>query len=152
MAQQTLAEGERVIGEAMKDGAVVLQLIETEDGADVADIWPDAPTEEEKVYRTHYDNEKDALLHFRLWVAADGWHTPESGTAVPMDVAVLGKPALAAWMRTNGCRGRSVPRETIARRLGVSEHTVSGYLTKVRNGELGGGKQHESREDLVAEN
>lgn len=53
-------------------------------------------------------------------------------TGVPVCVAVDGKPAVAAWLNV---RGES--REAIADRMGVSDRTVSEYLSRFRRRGVG---------------
>lgn len=147
MAQQTLSDGEEVRGEIMIDGQIHVQLVEADDGWRVDELWPES--EEDGRDGTLYENRKTAELHVQLW-AATGGHVHGKVTKVPLAVAKLGKPALAAWLRTGACSGIQQSASNVGDQLGVSEHTVNGYLSKVRGGKLDGGaerRQHDSRAD-----
>ena len=128
--QETISDAETVV-QTLPDGT---SLVETDDGSgSVIEEYddPDFGTVHE---RAEYDRFRDAKLHFGLWRLVGGFDRPERGSLqfVPTNVATDGKPAIAAWLYLQGGYGSPGSRRQVADRLGVSEHTVSKYLTSVR--------------------
>lgn len=133
MAQQTLDESETVTAEFSDGtrlvdtgdgGGAVIEQFGSEDAADGIEHW-----------RVDYDQWKDARLHAALWLRVDGFARPERGSLsfVPTNVVADGKAAVAAWLYLSGGNGHPVAREVVSDRLGVTDHTVSRYLSRVRD-------------------
>ena len=128
--QETISAGETV-RRTLSDGT---RLVEADDGScSVIEEYddPDFGTVHE---RAEYDQYRDARLHFGLWALVGGFDRPERGALqmVPTNIAVAGKPAVAAWLYLKGGYGYVGSRRHVADELGVSEHTVSKYLTQIR--------------------
>ena len=130
--QETLDDTEEVVGEA-SDGT---RLVYGDDGTGAVLEQYDDPDYGTVYERTEHDREKDALLHFRLWVRVNGFHRPESPSrSVPVEIATAGKPEIAAWLYLRGATGHTGTRAGVAEYMDVTEHTVSRYLSRVRNDE-----------------
>lgn len=133
MAQDTLDASEEVVAE-LSDGT---RLVRFEDsGGAVLEAWDDPDTDAEIDYhRTDYDRYKNALLHFALWFRTDGFKRPERSSYefVPTEVVAEGKDCVAAWIFLNGGSGFPGSRRVVADKLGITENTVSRYLSRVRS-------------------
>lgn len=112
------------------------ELVETEAGYAVREWHEDPDADGERAAMDYeYDRGSDATLHYALWVMCDGWRRPERShnSVIPITVATEGKPAIAAWIYLQGGVGSPGTRALAADRLNVSEHTISRYLTRVRD-------------------
>jgi hypothetical protein len=117
--QDVLDENETVVGE-LDDGARLVK-IETEQGDTRFRFEP--PHESTRPI----DDKTRAKLWFVLYALAEGFSTPSDPTHVPVDVALEGKPAVAAWLYAVGHDS-----DAVADRLGVSRKTVWDYMSRVR--------------------
>ena len=65
-----------------------------------------------------------AKLFANLWINTDDFLGNSDPDLIPVDVAIMGKPAIAAYLRiVHGCY-----QEDIAEELGVTKKTVQQYL------------------------
>jgi len=130
----TIRDSETVTDEAT-DGT---RLVRYDDGGGAVLERYDDPDFGEVDSRVEYDHYRDARLHMALWVSADRLDRPDRSALafVPTQIVALGKPYVAAWLYLNGGNGHPGARSVVAERLGVSEHTVSRYLSDVR-GKIG---------------
>jgi hypothetical protein len=76
-----------------------------------------------------FDSLNQARLAYGLWDEYGPFSDPE-GDAIPVDVAVGGQEAIAAYLRTNG--GYPQSRAYVAERMGVHKNTISNYCNRVR--------------------
>jgi hypothetical protein len=76
-----------------------------------------------------FNSLNQARLAYGLWIEYGPFAEPES-SAIPVDVAVGGQEAIAAYLRVNG--GHMNSRSYVAERMGVTEGTVSNYCNRVR--------------------
>jgi hypothetical protein len=76
-----------------------------------------------------FDSLNQARLAWGLWDEYGPFSEPE-GDAIPVDVAIGGQEAIAAYLRTNG--GYPQSRGYVADKMGVQENTVSNYCNRVR--------------------
>jgi len=109
------------------------ELVETESGFAVREYYDD-PDHDDGVFFDTDERRKDAVLHFALWLKVDRFSRPERSFArfIPTTIATAGKPAMAAWLYLNGGTTAG-SRSVVADTLDVSEHTVSRYLSSVRD-------------------
>lgn len=110
------------------------ELVKTESGFAVREYYDDPDHDDGVFFDAEYDHRKDAVLHFSLWLKVDRFSRPDRSFSrfIPTKIAADGKPAMAAWLFLRGgttAGNRSVVAET----LGVSEHTVSRYLSQIRD-------------------
>lgn len=75
-------------------------------------------------------NRKNATIMAMLWGRSGGFKIVDDGEMVPVKVAVLGKPSIAAYLDVV----QDMDRKTIAEKLDVSTGTVDQYISKVRRG------------------
>lgn len=112
------------------------ELVRTESGGyAVREYYEDPDTEDgHRYFETEYDRRSDAMVHFALWVRMNRFKRPDKGynKFVPVDIATEGKPAIAAWIYTQGGLGAG-SRGEVAKKLDVTKHTVSRYLTEIRD-------------------
>ena len=128
--QETISDAETVV-QTLSDGT---RLVESDDGSGSVIEQYDDPDFGTVHERAEYDRFRDAKLHFGLYRLVGGFDRPERGSLqfVPTNIAVAGKPAVAAWLYLKGGYGHTGSRSFVAGDLGVSEHTVSKYLTQIR--------------------
>ena len=110
------------------------ELVETESGFGVREYYDDPDHDNGVFFDTEYDRRKDAVLHFALWLKVDRFSRPERSFTrfIPTKIAADGKPAMAAWLYLNGGTNAG-NRSVVADTLDISEHTVSRYLSSVRD-------------------
>ncbi|RLM62507.1 hypothetical protein DVK07_18765 [Halorubrum sp. Atlit-26R] len=128
--QETISDAETVV-QTLSDGT---RLVESDDGSGSVIEQYDDPDYGTVHERAEYDRFRDAKLHFGLWLHVGGFDRPERGSLqfVPTNIATSGKAPIAAWLYLQGGYGSPGSRQQVADRLGVSEHTVSKYLSSVR--------------------
>ncbi|GAB6879179.1 hypothetical protein JCM17823_14530 [Halorubrum gandharaense] len=130
MTWEALAENETLEASA-PDGS---RLVKCDDGSGVVLERYEDPDRGTIDKRREYDLYRNAKLHFGLYLLTDGFERPNKSMNrfVPVSVAAEGKPAIAAWLFLQGGYGHVGNRQEPAEALGVSEHTVSRYLTRIR--------------------
>ena len=128
--QETISHAETVV-QTLSDGT---RLVESDDGSGSVIEQYDDPDFGTVHERAEYDRFRDAKLHFGLYRLVGGFDRPERGSLqfVPTNIATSGKAPIAAWLYLQGGYGSPGSRQQVADRLGVSEHTVSKYLSSVR--------------------
>jgi hypothetical protein len=110
------------------------ELVETEDGYAVRECYNDPDHDGPAYFETEYEQKKNAVLHFALWLKVDRFSRPDRSFTrfIPTKIATAGKPAMAAWLFLNGGTAAG-SRSVVADTLDVSEHTVSRYLSQIRD-------------------
>ena len=110
------------------------ELVETKDGYGVRECYNDPDHDGPAYFETEYEQKKNAVLHFALWLKVDRFSRPERSFTrfIPTNIAADGKPAMAAWLYLNGGTNAG-NRSAVADALDISEHTVSRYLSSVRD-------------------
>lgn len=76
-----------------------------------------------------YDQFDNAKLAFGLWAECGPFDEPQQDTAIPLEVATHGQPAIAAYLRVNG--GYPKSRRSVAELMGIEPQTVSNYCGKI---------------------
>lgn len=121
--QDTIADNETVL-EDFDDGA---RLVEVEDQETIIDRLSYRITTPYDVGDFEQSSEKVARLWFDLYRLVDGFSKPERG-AIPHDVALEGRPAIACWLYA--VEGYS--SEDVAEKLDVKRRTVWDYFSEIR--------------------
>jgi hypothetical protein len=120
--QETLDESTEVVAE-LTDGTRLLRM---EDGKGAV-----KPGGMEDGDMSIFEDWDDARLVFGLWIRTGGYITGESPTRhIPIEVATEGQEAIAAYLLAGA--GIKNSRGYVAKKLDVSEQTVSNYANRVR--------------------
>lgn len=109
------------------DGNRLLKVTE----GDSTGEWIVYPDEDRFGWAFEFKHEKDARLLFGLWARTGGFNAPESPSQnVPIEVVRQGRDAVAAYLLVG--TGVKNSRAFVAKKLDVSEQTVSNYANRVR--------------------
>ena len=76
------------------------------------------------------ENKNKAGAMAILWYRSGGFEMSESPSMIPVEIAAMGKPAMAAYLDVV----HSTNREKIGEMLEISKGTVEQYISKVRRG------------------
>jgi|APHM01.1.fsa_nt_gi hypothetical protein len=125
---------------AERDGIVVVRQIEPFDEAFAFQAnltyWVKTPEGtafefDEEGYRKHQEkNRYQAHTLGELWSRSGGFEITDSHSVIPVKIAVMGKPSMAAYLDTI----HSVDHEKIGNMLDTTEETVEQYISKFRYG------------------
>jgi hypothetical protein len=117
----------KVVGEVEGDRLLQVYDGELQDGTD----WIFYPDRERWGWAMTFSSEKDARLMFGLWLRTGGFQTPETPSEyIPVEVVREGRDAVAAYLLV--ATGVRNSRQFVARKLAVTEQTVSNYANRLR--------------------
>jgi hypothetical protein len=77
------------------------------------------------------DNRNKAGALAVLWYRSDGFEITDSQSTIPVEIAAMGKPAIATYLDVI----HSTDRKRIGDLLDISKGTVDQYISKVRLGQ-----------------